>query len=383
MPTIDNDTLHDFARQLLVAVAATDEEARIVADVLVSANLAGHDSHGVIRLEQYARMVRSGQVIPGAQFEVQEHRPRRGGPASTASVDGHWGFGAVVATRATRLAIRMAEETGVAVVSVRRANHVSRLGHYVLMAAEAGFVALMTANNHGGGRWVAPFGGTDRRLSTNPIAFAAPLDGDGSRQSAVGSDRESIPAGLPTTDCRLPSLLVDITTSTVAEGKVRVLRNKGLPMPEGWAIYPDGAPLTDPAHMYGPPHGSLLPFGGSIGHKGFALSIMVELLSGALSGAGCSGPADPQPGNALFLLVLDPAVFGPPGAFQEEAGRLVEWVKGSPPAPGSGGVLAPGEPEFRETAGRRREGIPLDDETWRQLRELAAAHDVPVPATAG
>src|SRR5438093_7003847 len=116
MPIIDAERLRGFTRDLLQGVGASGEEAEIVADVLVSANLAGHDSHGVIRLEQYARMVRAGQVVPGAPFEVHEHRPRRGGPASTASVDGYWGFGAVVATRATRLAIEMAEETGVAVV---------------------------------------------------------------------------------------------------------------------------------------------------------------------------------------------------------------------------------------------------------------------------
>jgi hydroxycarboxylate dehydrogenase B len=353
MPIIQAEALCEYARGLLAGVGATEEEAGIVADVLVGANLAGHDSHGVIRLEQYARMVRAGEVRPGAEFEVTRHTPRRGGPASVAVVDGHWGFGAVVATRATRLAMEMAEETGLSGVSVRRANHVSRLGHYVLMAAEAGLVALMTANNHGGGRWVAPFGGTDRRLSTNPLAFAAPTGGQ--------------------------PVLVDITTSTVAEGKVRVLRNKGLPMPEGWAIHPDGSPLTDPAHMYGPPYGSLLPFGGITGHKGFALSILVELLSGALSGAGCTGPSDPQPGNALFILVVDPDAFGSRASFQDEAMRLAEWVKGSPPAPGSAGVMVPGEPEFRETTRRRAEGISLDDETWRQLRALADELGVAVP----
>jgi uncharacterized oxidoreductase len=354
MPIIEAEPLRKFTQSLLAGVGASVEEAGIVADVLVSANLAGHDSHGVIRLEQYARMVRGGQVVPGAAFEVTKHEPVRGGPASAARVDGHWGFGAVVATRATRLAMELAKETGIGAVSVVRSNHVSRLGHYVLMAAEAGFVALMTANNHGGGRWVAPWGGTDRRLSTNPLAFAAPTGGQ--------------------------PVLVDVTTSTVAEGKVRVLRNKGLPLPEGWAIYPDGSPLTDPAHMYGPPHGSLLPFGGITGHKGFALSMMVELLSGALSGAGCTGGADRQPGNALFILVLDPGVFGSLEGFKSEAASLAEWVKASPPAPGTTEVLVPGEPEFRETARRQAEGIPLDDETWRQLRALADELGVKTPA---
>lgn len=376
MPTIAAEALHRLATRLLQALGATGEEADTVAEVLVGANLAGHDSHGVIRIEQYGRLVRAGQIVPGAPCEVLRQTP------AAALVDGHWGFGAVVAARATRLAIEMARESGVAAVSVRHCNHVSRLGHYVLMAAEAGLIGLMTANNHGGGRWVAPWGGTDRRLSTNPLAFAAPLAGGVRRESQGVSKyvRGGDPEKLTSHASRLTPLLVDITTSTVAEGKVRVLRNKGLPMPEGWAIYADGSTLTDPAHMYGPPHGSLLPFGGMAGHKGYALSMMVELLSGALSGAGCSGPGEINPGNALFILALDPGAFGAPEAFQAEATRLVEWVKASPPVPGSAGVMAPGEPEFREEERRRAAGIPIDEETWRQLCELAQGLGVPLPA---
>ena len=347
MAIFHTDELRQFAGHLLAAAGASSEEAETVADVLVSANLAGHDSHGVMRIEQYVRMIREGRIVTGAPFEVVRRAP------AMALVDGHWGFGAVIAVRAMRLAMEMAQATGVAAVNVRGCNHVSRLGHYVLTAAEAGLVGMMTANNHGGGRWVAPWGGTERRLSTNPLAFAAPTGGR--------------------------PVLVDITTSTVAEGKVRILRNKGLPLPEGWAIHPDGSPLTDPAHMYGPPHGSLLPFGGMAGHKGFGLSMMVELLSGALSGAGCTGAGDRPPGNALFILVIDPAATGTLAAFQAEAAGLVEWVKSSAPVPGGAGVMAPGEPEFREEERRRAAGIPLDDETWRQLRELAAALGVPEP----
>jgi uncharacterized oxidoreductase len=347
MPNIGAEKLRRFATALVAGMGGSVDEAETVADVLVRSNLAGHDSHGAIRLEQYARMVREGHIVPGAPFEVVRQTP------AMALVDGHWGFGAVVAARATRLAMEMARASGVAAVSVRGCNHISRLGHYVLMAAEAGLVGFMTANNHGAGAWVAPWGGSDRRLSTNPIAFAAPTGGR--------------------------ALLVDITTSTVAEGKVRVLRNKGLPIPEGWAIHADGSPLTDPAHMYGPPHGSLQAFGGITGHKGFALSMMVELLSGALSGAGCTGKARATPGNAIFLLVIDPNAVGSLEDFQEEAVRLIDWVKASPPLPGGTGVMAPGEPEFREEERRRVEGIPLDEETWRQLRELAAGLGVGVP----
>src|SRR5436305_5089462 len=150
MPRIAAEELRGFATALVTALGASSEEAETVADVLVRSNLAGHDSHGVIRLEQYARLVREGQIVPGAPFEIVRQMP------AMALVDGHWGFGAVVATRATRLAMEMARASGVAAVSVRGSNHISRLGHYVLMAAEAGLIGFMTANNHGGWPGVPP-----------------------------------------------------------------------------------------------------------------------------------------------------------------------------------------------------------------------------------
>lgn len=347
MPTFSVESLQEFGARLLEAMGAPPEEAAIVAGALARANLAGHDSHGVIRLEQYCRLIREGAIVPGAPTEVVAETP------GTVVIDGHWGFGQVVARRATELAIAKAREGGVGVAGVRCSNHLGRLGDYPEMAAQRGMVALAAVNNHGGGAWVTPWGGREGRLSTNPIAIAAP-----------GPDKP---------------IVLDITTSVVAEGKIRVKRNKGEPMPPGWALDARGEPTTDPRDLYGPPRGAILPFGGEAGHKGFGLSMMVEILAGALTGAGCSRPNAPRTGNALFLTVIDVAAMTPLSEFQERVRELVEWVKSAALAPGFHEILIPGEPEARAEVRRRRDGIPVDEETWRQLVEIARGLNVTVP----
>jgi uncharacterized oxidoreductase len=347
MPTFPADTLHSFAARLLEAAGAPAEEAAIVAGALVRANLAGHDSHGVIRLEQYCRLMREGLIVPGAPTEVVSET------AGSAVIDGHWGFGQVVAERATEIAIAKAKVCGVGVVGVRHSNHLGRLGDYPAMAAERGMIGIATVNNHGGGAWVAPWGGREGRLSTNPIAIAT-----------LGPERP---------------IVLDITTSVVAEGKIRVKRNRGEPMPPGWAINAEGEPTTDPMDLYTQPRGAILPFGGESGHKGFGLSLMVDILAGALSGAGCSRPNAPRMGNALFLLVIDVAQMTPLSAFHEEVRGLIEYVKSSALAPGFTEILMPGEPEARMEAQRRRDGILVDDETWRQIADIARALNLELP----
>src|SRR5437763_4335278 len=168
MPTIQAEKLRQFAVELVTAMGGSAEEAETVADVLVRSNLAGHDSHGIIRLEQYARMVREGLIVPGAPTTVVQETP------ATALLDGNWNFGAVVADRAVQLAVRKAREMGTATVSVRDCNHLGRLGEYTLRAAELGLIAIACVNNHGRGNLVAPFGGSDARLATNPISIASP-----------------------------------------------------------------------------------------------------------------------------------------------------------------------------------------------------------------
>lgn len=339
MPTLTFDQLTDAASRMVRALGSPAEEAAVVAEALVRANLAGHDSHGVIRLEQYAQMVRTGDLMPGGATTVVREAP------CTALLDGGWNFGQVVAHRAMDLAIRKAREFGTGTVSVRNANHLGRLGEYPLRAAREGMLCLATVNNHGRGNLVAPFGGSQGRLATNPISFACP-----------GPERP---------------VLVDITTSVVAEGKVRVKRNLGQPVPEGWLLDAQGNPSTDPADLYTDPRGALLPFGGPVGHKGYALGVMVDLLSGALSGAGCSFSSTCRLGNAMFFLVVDIEKFVSREEFLEQVRILEAHVKSSPLAPGFTEILMPGEPELREEERRLRDGIQVDDETWRQFVECA------------
>jgi hydroxycarboxylate dehydrogenase B len=323
------------------AAGCPPDEALTIGDALSDANLAGHDSHGLIRVEQYVKMVRTGEIVPGAPTTVLQETP------SMAVLDGGWNFGQVVGRRAVELAMRKAREGGTGTVSVRNANHLGRLGAYPMVAAEAGMLCLATVNNNKRGNLVAPFGGSDGRLATNPIAFACP-----------GPERP---------------ILVDITTSVVAEGKVRILKNAGKRAPEGWLMDNQGRPTTDPNDLYTEPRGAILPFGGPVAHKGFALAIMVDILSGALSGSGCSQGSTGRLGNAMFFFVAEIERFGPRLDFDEQVKALVDHVRASPPAPGFNEIIIPGEPELRQAERRRREGMDVDDETWRQFTACAAS----------
>jgi uncharacterized oxidoreductase len=346
MPVYQPDYLQDLSSRIFQALGASKAEGDRTAELLVEANLAGHDSHGVIRIPQYVGFLKEGQIVPGAAIRVENETP------STAVIDGNWGFGQTIATAAADMAIRKARDHAVSVVTVYHCNHIGRLGSYGLQIARADMVGMLTANGHGGARSVAPFGGTGRRLSTNPLAIAAPSGGE--------------------------PLVLDITTSVVAEGKVRVKRNRGEPTPPGWIIDSEGNPTTDPNKLYGPPPGAILPFGGHAAHKGYGLSVIVDILSGALSAAGCSRPDVSRIANAVFVMVLNPTAFTTLDLFKRQVDDFVAYLKSSPTAPGFQEILVPGEVELREERRRRKEGIFVEDETWRQIEEVARAHGVSV-----
>ena len=340
MPTVAADELERMTAAILAGAGAPADEAAIVAQALVAANLAGHDSHGVLRLPQYLAAMESGGVVPGAPTEAVSETP------TTAVLDAHWGFGQVAAARAAEIAIAKAQANSLAAVAVRRATHVGRLADWVELIAEQEMVGVMFVNGHGGAHNTVPWGGADARLCTNPLACALPTGGE--------------------------PIVLDISTSAVAEGKVRTYRIAGRPVPDGWIVDSEGRPSNDPAVLYGKPPGAILPLGGNVGYKGFALSLMVDLLAGALSGAGCSRPDAPRGGNAFLIMAIDPRAFGDEGEFATHADALLAWVKSARLAPGVEEIVAPGEIERRETLRRGREGIPIDDETWGRL--LDAAH---------
>jgi uncharacterized oxidoreductase len=348
MPPIlpESDWL-SFTTSLFVAAGAPDDEAAIVARELATSSLMGHDSHGLLRVPEYLRMAAEGVIVPGAPVTPSRRSE------TTAIVDGALNFGQVVASRAIAEGIDIARRHRTACVITRRCHHVGRLGAYVEQAAAAELIAIATCNSPVHGHFVLPWGGREGRLATNPIAYAVPTLGD--------------------------PIVADISTSVAPEGKIRVRRNTGQPLPEGWALDAAGRPTTDPVGFYGPPRGGILPLGGAMGHKGFALGLLVEVLGSALAGVSPTDPA--TVGNGVCFLLVDPAAFCPIERFKQLTDELVRYVKSSAPAPGFEEVLVPGELEIRALRRRRIEGLTVDAVTWQGLLEHAARLGVPPPGT--
>jgi len=348
VPTFSAQTLTAFATRLLAAAGLDADEAAMVASSLVGANLRGYDSHGVMRLPFYLGRAEKGEVVPGAEFEVL------GETASLVTVDAHWGFGQTQARRLTERLIEKAGSSGVGVGTMIRCSHIGRLGEYCETAAEAGLVSMLMVNNHGAVQRVAPPGGKVPRLPTNPIAV-----------------------GIPNGD---EPIVIDFCTSVTAEGKVRVKQIAGELCPDGWLLDSEGRPTNDPNALYGDPPGSIRPTGGSQPYKGFALSLMVEVLTGALSGGVCARPVPINPiGNCVFMLVLAPAHFGGTDHFRREVSDLIAFVRGCPRVDGVDEIILPGDPERRTLSKKLAEGITFDEKNWGELVKVAAKLGVEVP----
>jgi uncharacterized oxidoreductase len=345
MPTFHAEELKQLGREIFGNAGATSEEAQIVANALVEANLAGHDSHGILRVPEYVRWMEQKLVKPGAHVRIVRESD------SFAVVDGGWGFGQVVGREAMEIAIQKAVKAGIGTVVASQCCHIGRVGDYPMMAAARKMAAVMFVNTHGGGKLVAPWGGIERRLSANPIAVAVPR-------------KEGIP------------IVMDISTSAIAEGKIRSMLNRKVPVPPGVILDAGGQPSTNPADFYGPPSGALLPFGG---HKGFALGLITDILAGALSEGGCSRKDAERVGNAFLVFVIDIDRVRGQEPFYAEVEQLADYIKSSVLAPGFSEILLPGEPEVREHARRLKDGIPVDDETWRQITEVGKRYGVDVP----
>ena len=337
--------LESFSQKLLIAAGATDREAEVVADHLVESSLLGHDSHGILRLPEYLGFVAEGSITAGAEIAVDQRSP------SSAVVDCGLGFGPVGAVRAIETAISLATQSGTGCVVTRRCNHVARLGAYVQLAAERGLVALATCNSPIHGHFVLPAGGRQGRLATNPIAYAFPTDGD--------------------------PILADFSTSVTPEGKIRVYRNRGESLPEGWVQDAQGQPTTDPGRFYGPPRGGILPLGGVAAHKGYALGLLVELLGSTLAGLRCDDPE--TGGNGVCFLVIDPGRFVDPESYRQLVAGTRDYMKSAEPAEGVDEVLVPGDLEFRIRRQRQAEGVPVDPVAWEQIVGHAERLGVEVP----
>ena len=345
MPVFKIAALEASCEKVFVGAGLGEEEAQMIAHSLVLANVMGHDSHGVIRVVQYCNILADGRVKPGQKIKVVKEAD------ASAVVDGEWGFGQPICHQAMELAIRKAKKRSVAIVEVFNCSHIGRLGEYVEAAAEQGILGIVMCNNHGGGLLQPPFGGIDARLSPNPIAVGIPTGGE------------------------FP-VIVDMTSSVVAEGKIRVKRNRGETLPEGWVVDGEGKPTTDPEKFYGPPRGAILPFGGISAHKGYALAIVIDVLSGALGGAGLSRDGGQGGGNGVFVMAIDIEAFVSKEDFEKDMQTFIGWLKSSRLMEGFEEILLPGEMENRLRKQKGMDGVTVDDETWRQITETGARYSV-------
>lgn len=334
---VDHERLKKLVDDLFHAAGCERRESERIAHYLVIANLVGHDSHGVIRAPIYIDWLRKERVIanqiPSIPFETD----------SIAVVDGQFGFGQVSGEEAMKIGLAKCAKSGVAIVALRNAGHLGRIGDWAEMCANAGKVSLHFVNTSGGGILVAPFGGRERRLSANPIAAGIPV-------------KDSAP------------IILDMSTCIIAEGKIKVAFNKGQNIPDGCILDYNGAATNDPKIFYADPPGVILPMAG---HKGFSLGVVAEILAGALTGGDCSRPGVIRISNNMLTLILDPEAFVTRDYFNQEIGDFIEYVKSSKTIAPDGSILMPGEPEAQNRARRLRDGVELDDATWAQLRKTA------------
>ena len=336
------DALARRMGEIFARAGVSAEERETVVEVLLEATMAGYLSHGIMRVPLYVEAIRKGRIHPGVRPRVLRRS------ASALHLDAGHGLGPVTATEAVGQATEMAASSGVGCVSVVRAADVARLGSYVIEPAREGFVCLLLVNDAGGNPNVAPWGSTEPFLSTNPLAAGIP------RRGAA-------------------PIVIDISTSVAAAGRLKMLAAEGREAPEGWLIDGAGQPCSDPAAaLEVPPRAALLPLGGLLaGHKGFALSLLVDVLAGALSGAGCSaGDLESSDRNGLFVLAVDPGHFLGREGFLDRVEEYVQRLKGLPTAPGVEEVLVPGERAHRERERALAEGLRIDPGIWAPVRKL-------------
>jgi LDH2 family malate/lactate/ureidoglycolate dehydrogenase len=334
-----------FVAAVYESAGVPPEEAALLADTLVQADLWGHQSHGVLRTGWYLARLQSGamKAVTHPRFVTDA--------GAVAVVDGGDGVGQVVARFAARDAIRRAKAHGVGAVAVRDSNHFGTCMYYTRMAAEQGCVMMLTTN---GGPAIAPWGGRRKVIGTNPWSISAPIGGQ-------------------------PPFMMDMANTGVARGKIYLARQRREKIPPGWALNAEGEPTTDPQEAI---DGIILPMAG---HKGYAIALAVDMLSGVLSGSAflsaVNGPykTDLKSGAGHFFTAWDIAAFQPVAEFQERMGQFVAELKAVPLAKGSDAIFYPGELEALSDARQREHGIDLPDDTIADLRRIAAETGVVVP----
>ena len=325
----------------LAAAGGSDAaEARLVAENLVMANLSGHDSHGIGMMPRYVEALLEGGLHANRKPEVKLDA------GALLVLDGCAGYGQSIGREATLMAIARAKQHGTAIVALGNSHHLGRIGHWAEMAVAEGLVSMHFVNVRSFVR-VAAYGGADRKFGTNPVCIGIPLAGEA-------------------------PFLLDMATSAVAQGKLRVAHNKRAKIPAGWLIDDQGNPTDDPRWGVVAPLGAMLCFGE---HKGYGLSVACELLGGALTGGGSDSSENKTKRrvlNGMLSILIDPRKLGTAASFEKDARDYLAWLRKSRPAPGFDRVRIAGEPERETRAVRLKEGIPVDDETWKEILAAGA-----------
>jgi uncharacterized oxidoreductase len=342
MPIITHTVLQEFGTAIFQAAGVPADQARILTDHLVEANLVGHDSHGIIHIPGYVRQLQKGTMRPVGSYRVVRETP------ASCVIDANRNIGIVLAYQAMQMAVERAKSHTLGAVAVHQATHIGRLGAFPPLAAEQDCIGLLLLN--GGGRFTAPFGGVARRLPPNPLAISVPcLQG--------------------------PPLMLDMTTSMVAGGKVMIAKARNQPVPEGWLVDQDGKMVTDPAAFLDG-RAAMLPLGGALGHKGYGLAVMIDAIAGGLSWAGCSAEQPTRGGSGFLALAIKIESFIDIADYKKEIQILIDWIKSSPTMPGVDKIYLPGEIEWEKRRQREAEGIPVEETTWADI--LAVADELKV-----
>jgi uncharacterized oxidoreductase len=305
----------------------------------------GLDSHGVMRIAQYLEQVKEGLIKPNTTIKVIYETP------ISAIVDCNWNFGMVCARMMTDIIIEKANKSNIAVAASRHCNHMGRLGSYTQRVAQAGLFGFAVVNSSRHGHFVAPFGGAEGRLATNPLSYAVPTSGD--------------------------PILLDTSTSMISEGKIRILMQQGEKLPENCVLTSEGMPTNTPEEFYNPKKGTILPFGGEMGYKGFGLGLVVEILGSTFSGVELTPDGEKDEYiNGFFIMAINPKIFGAEDEIIKNMEALKKYIKSSKPAQGLKGIFMPGELDFATRAKRLTDGIEVADETWKQIVKAAKLFDV-------
>ena len=346
MPVVESEKLHALTKAICRGVGSSEREADLVANHLVAANLAGHDSHGVGMLPLYVRCWGENKLKPNQHVDVLRDQ------GSILVLDGRRGFGQVMAFEAMELGMAKAKEEGAAIVALRNSFHIGRIGYWSELCAKGGFASMHYVNVIDNDPIVAMHGAGEPVISTNPYSAAMP-----------GREGE-------------PLVLLDMATSKIAMGKARVAKNKGVPVPDGCLLDGDGLPTTDAGQMFPERLGALVAMGE---HKGSGLALICELFAGALTGGQTLQPGHPRTGGAInnmLSIIIDPNALGDAEATLNESEAMVRHAKGAKPRDGFDQILMPGEPEAMQRKQRLEKGVDVDETSWQEILDAAAAAGV-------